>query len=124
MRCIEFLFFFSEFQIWESEFRFLNFSTAEFEKNFLAGIFGIENEFRIPLPLGVPEIGTKNWNSQPSKSVPVHFEEKIMYQYILSQNWCPPTVKAVAVAASETAGTVVAIAMAMAEGLERGNGGR
>jgi hypothetical protein len=45
--------------------RFLNFSTAEFEKNFLTGIFGIKNGIGIPLPMGVPEIGTKNWNSQP-----------------------------------------------------------
>ncbi len=67
MRCIEFpRLFFSEFQISESEFQFLNFSTAEFEKNFPTGIFGIENRMGIPLPMGVPEIRTKNWNSQPS----------------------------------------------------------
>jgi hypothetical protein len=29
------------------------------------GIFGIKNGIGIPLPMGVPEIGTKNWNSQP-----------------------------------------------------------
>jgi hypothetical protein len=29
------------------------------------GIFGIENGIEIPLTMGVPEIGTKNWNSQP-----------------------------------------------------------
>ncbi len=35
MRCIEFLrLFFLEFQILESEFRFLDFSTAEFDNNF------------------------------------------------------------------------------------------
>ncbi len=32
------------------------------------GIPGIENRIGIPLPMGVPEIGTKNWNSQPSCS--------------------------------------------------------
>jgi hypothetical protein len=50
----------------ELEFRFLDFLTAEFEKNFLTGILGIVNWIGIPLPMGVPEIGTKNWNSQPS----------------------------------------------------------
>jgi hypothetical protein len=57
--------FFSEFQILESEFRFLKFSTAEFEKNFPTRIFGIKNGIGILLPMGVPEIGTENWNSQP-----------------------------------------------------------
>jgi hypothetical protein len=28
-------------------------------------IFGIENRIEIPLTMRVPEIGTKNWNSQP-----------------------------------------------------------
>jgi hypothetical protein len=28
-------------------------------------IFGIKNGIGIPLTMGVPEIGTKNWNSQP-----------------------------------------------------------
>jgi hypothetical protein len=70
MRCIEFLiFFFLELQILESEFQFLDFSTAEFEKKNLTGIFGIENGIEIPLPMGVPEIGTKNWNSQSSLHV-------------------------------------------------------
>ncbi len=35
-------------------------------KKFPTGIFGIVNGIGIPLPKGVPEIGTKNWNSQPS----------------------------------------------------------
>jgi hypothetical protein len=47
----------------ESEFQFLNFLTAELEKKIPTGIFGIENGIRVPLPMGVPEIGTKNWNS-------------------------------------------------------------
>jgi hypothetical protein len=55
-----------EFRISELEFRFLNFSTAEFKKKNPTGIFGIENEIGILLPMGVPEIGAKNWNSQPS----------------------------------------------------------
>jgi hypothetical protein len=45
------------------------FSTAEFEKKILTGIFGIKNGIGIPLPMGVPEIGTKNWNSQPSHNL-------------------------------------------------------
>jgi hypothetical protein len=32
----------------------------------MTGIFRIENEIGILLPKGVPETGTKNWNSQPS----------------------------------------------------------
>jgi hypothetical protein len=75
MRCIEFLhLFFSEFQILESEFQFLNFSTAEFEKKNPTGIFGIKNGIRILLPMGVPEIGSENQNSQPS-----HKEEDKIY---------------------------------------------
>ncbi len=50
----------------ESEFQFLDFSTAEFEKKIPTRIFGIKNGIRIPLWMGVPEIGTKNQNSQPS----------------------------------------------------------
>jgi hypothetical protein len=53
------------------EFRFLDFSTAEFEqKKNSTGIFGIENGIGIPLPMGVPEIGTENWNSQPRLAGP------------------------------------------------------
>jgi hypothetical protein len=54
-----------EFQILESEFQFDVFSTADFKKN-LTGIIGIKNGIGIPQPMGVAEIGTKNWNSQPS----------------------------------------------------------
>jgi hypothetical protein len=36
------------------------------EKKIPTGIFGIKNGIGIPLPIGVPEIGTKNQNSQPS----------------------------------------------------------
>ncbi len=39
------------------------------------GIFGIKNGIGNPLPMGVPEIGTKNWNSQPR------------WQYCKSCNW-------------------------------------
>jgi hypothetical protein len=67
MSYIEFLrLFFFEFQIFESEFQFLDFSTAEFIRKILTGIFGIKNGIGIPLPMGVPEIGTENRNSQPS----------------------------------------------------------
>jgi hypothetical protein len=79
MRCIEFLrLFFSEFRISESEFRFLDFSTAEFKRKNSTGIFGIKNGIRTPLPMGVPEIGTKNRNSQPR----VNMKE-------VDIEWCP-----------------------------------
>jgi hypothetical protein len=54
------VYFISEFQILELEFQFLNISTAEFKKKNPTGIFGIKNGIRILLPMGVPEIGTKN----------------------------------------------------------------
>jgi hypothetical protein len=53
-----------EFQILESEFQF-DFSTVEFETKNPTRISGIRNGFKILLPMGVPEIGTENWNSQP-----------------------------------------------------------
>jgi hypothetical protein len=43
---------------------FLTLQTSEFQKHFPNGIFGIKNGIRIPLMMGVPEIRTKNWNSQ------------------------------------------------------------
>ncbi len=59
--------------------RFFN---SEIHKKILTGIFGIENGIGIPLPMGVPEIGTKNWNPQPSfqgyqwyDGALVHFQE-------------------------------------------------
>jgi hypothetical protein len=65
MRSTEFLRnFFLEFQISKLEFRFNDYSTAEFKKN-PTGISGIENGIGIPLPMGVPEIGTKNWDFHP-----------------------------------------------------------
>jgi hypothetical protein len=36
-------------------------------KKILTGISVIKNGIGILLPMGVPEIGTKNWNSQPSR---------------------------------------------------------
>jgi hypothetical protein len=45
---------------------FLTLQTSEFQKNIPTGIFGIENGIRIPLTMGVSEIRTKIWNSQPS----------------------------------------------------------
>jgi hypothetical protein len=44
---------------------FLTLQTLEFQKNISTGIFGIKNRLGIPLTMGVPEIGTKNQNSQP-----------------------------------------------------------
>ncbi len=56
--------FFFEFRISESEFRFLNLSTAEFEKNFLTGIFGIKKELEFRFQWGSqksePKIGIPN----------------------------------------------------------------
>jgi hypothetical protein len=49
---------------------FLTLQTSEFQKTFPTGIFGIKNGIGIPLTMGVPEIGTKNWNSQPSSQLP------------------------------------------------------
>ncbi len=54
-----------------SEFRnrnsnFLTLQTLEFKKYFPTRIFEIKSGIRIPLTMGVPEIGTKNQNSQPS----------------------------------------------------------
>jgi hypothetical protein len=43
---------------------FLTLQTLEFKKKSTV-IFGIKNGIGIPLTMGVPEIGTKNRNSQP-----------------------------------------------------------
>jgi hypothetical protein len=44
---------------------FLALQKSEFQKKNPAGIFGIVNGIGILPPMGVPEIGTKNQNSQP-----------------------------------------------------------
>jgi hypothetical protein len=44
----------------------LTLQTSEIQKKIPTGIFGIENKIRILLLMGVPEIETKNQNSQPS----------------------------------------------------------
>jgi hypothetical protein len=49
---------------WNSD--FLTLQTSEFQKKNPTVIFGIKNGIRIPLTMGVPEIGTKNRNSQPN----------------------------------------------------------
>jgi hypothetical protein len=49
---------------WNSN--FLTLQTLEFQKIILTFIFGIKNGIGIPLTMGVPEIGTENWNFQPS----------------------------------------------------------
>jgi hypothetical protein len=54
------------FRIRNQNSNFLTLQTSEFKKYFLTKIFGIKNGIRIPLTMGVPEIGTKNRNSQPS----------------------------------------------------------
>ncbi len=53
-------------EFWNRNSDFLTLQTSEFKRYFLTGIFGIKNGIGIPLTMGVPEIGTKNWNSQPS----------------------------------------------------------
>ncbi len=69
MRCIEFLrSFFSEFQILESEFPFINFSTAEFEKKIRTRIFGIKKRNQNSTSNGSP----RNWNQKsefPTKNI-------------------------------------------------------
>ncbi len=49
----------------KSEFQMDEFSTAEFSKKNPTRIHGNWNEVGILLPMGVPEIRTKNQNSQP-----------------------------------------------------------
>jgi hypothetical protein len=44
---------------------FLTLQTSEFQKKIPTRIFGIKNGIGIPLPMGVPEIETENWNSRP-----------------------------------------------------------
>ncbi len=69
MRCIEFLcnpkFGKSNLGIGIPIWWILN---SRIQKKNPTGISGIGNRIGIPLPVGVPEIGTKNWNSQPSPS--------------------------------------------------------
>jgi hypothetical protein len=43
---------------------FLTLQAWEFQINLTNGIFGIEHGIKILLMMGVPEIRTKNWNSQ------------------------------------------------------------
>ncbi len=43
---------------------FLTLQKLEFQKTIPTGIFGIGNRSKIPPWMGVPEIRTKNWNSQ------------------------------------------------------------
>jgi hypothetical protein len=52
-------------------------------KKIPTGIFGIENRIGIPLPMGVPEIGTKNWNSQPSNKAKLYY----LQPKILTTKW-------------------------------------
>ncbi len=52
---------------WNSD--FLTLQKLEFQKKNPAGIFGIVNGIGIPPPMGIPEIGTENRNSQPSNKL-------------------------------------------------------
>jgi hypothetical protein len=66
MRCIEFLCYFvfriPNFGIGIPICQFFN---SRIQKKLPTGISGIKNRIGIPLPMGVPEIGTENRNSQP-----------------------------------------------------------
>ncbi len=59
----------------ESEFQLLDFSTAEFEKNFLTGIFGIGNRIGIPLPMG-------SQKSEPKIGIPNQEGNKASFNYV------------------------------------------
>ncbi len=56
-------------------------------------IFGIENGIGIPLTIGVPEIGTKNQNSQPSlqtchqRALPALFPSQCYPQIVVPCDW-------------------------------------
>ncbi len=58
-----------EFRFLESEFQFSDSPDIGIQKKNPTGIFGIESGIGIPLTMGVPEIGTKNRNSQPRGEV-------------------------------------------------------
>jgi hypothetical protein len=57
------------------------FKSGIHKKN-LTGIFGIKNGIRIPLPMGVPEIRTKNWNSQPRLKEELLQAFQLVYAYL------------------------------------------
>ncbi len=42
-------------------------------------IFGIENGIGILLTMGVPEIRTENWNSQPSSCTPIMCDSRLLW---------------------------------------------
>jgi hypothetical protein len=48
----------------KSEFQFSDSPDIRISKKNPVGIFGIKNRIGILLLMGVPEIGTKNWNSK------------------------------------------------------------
>ncbi len=68
-------FWYSKF--WNRNSNFSIFQQRNSKKN-PTGIFGIKNETGILLPMGVPEIGTENRNSQPSLG---WLQFKTMYLY-------------------------------------------
>ncbi len=57
--------FFRISEFWNRNSDFSIFQQRNSIKFFPTGIFGIGNGSGIPLPMGVLEIRTKNWNSQP-----------------------------------------------------------
>jgi hypothetical protein len=57
--------FFWNLEFWNQNSDFLIFQQQNSKKN-PTKIFGIKNRIGIPLPMEVPEIGTKNQNYQPS----------------------------------------------------------
>ncbi len=66
MRCIQLLCFFFGIPNFGIGILISWFFNSGIEKINPTVIFGIKNGSGIPLSMGVPEIGTKNWNSQPS----------------------------------------------------------
>jgi hypothetical protein len=69
---------------------FLTLQTSEFQIKFPTGIFRIENGIRIPLTMGVPEIGAENWNSQPSMTSQVYPQQHKQTTNITTMVMEPP----------------------------------
>ncbi len=63
-----YVYFFWNSEFWNRNSDFSAFQQQNSKKN-PTGIFGIKNIIKILLPMGVPEIRTKDWNSQPSLQV-------------------------------------------------------
>jgi hypothetical protein len=83
-------------KFWNSNSKILTLQTSEFKKYFPTGIFGIKNGIGIPLTMGVPEIGTKNWNSQPitkASECKEKHDKNMAKAYIIIHNQFSPNLK-------------------------------